>query len=119
VRLRSLSGPFLALPRWLVLALPRWLAVVVGALACFEIGSAYLYYLETGNRLYDAQLRQEQQKAVSVGQGHTLKLHPYYGFISAYSNEPGIRANNYGFTQLASLWQVPGCCDLPIAADER
>jgi hypothetical protein len=69
------------------LAFGKWALVLIGTLSCFEAGSAYLYYLGTGNLFYEAQLRQQQQKAVSVGQGHALKLHPYYGFISAYSNE--------------------------------
>jgi hypothetical protein len=102
-----------------------WGVVVLAAIIAFEVGSNYLFYLEHYKLFYAPDLIRQREAAVAAhaAPGVTTKLHPYYGFVQAYSAQAmqtaGLIENNYGFPQYRTYAQVPGCCDFPFPAEQR
>ncbi len=96
--------------------------VAVLALLSFEIGSQYLYWLETG-KLFLMANRSTAAQVVGTAD-ITTKIHPYFGFMYGYSQSfierNGQRPQNVGFVQAASYArQFSGCCDFPMRPEDH
>ena len=79
-----------------------WKVSVIATCALvFEVGSNFLYWLETG-KIY---LIQHVGTAATTQHRVVTKLHPYFGFINVlspdYVRSLGLAANNFDFPQYA------------------
>src|SRR5262249_32103963 len=95
--------------------------LLVLAVCAFELGSQYLYWLESRELFWQRAPTASQV----VGTAElTAKIHPYFGWMITYSPEYNERngrlVQNLNFSQIRSyVSKISGCCDIPMRPEDH